>query len=224
MSELIIYGAGAWGTALAIHAARRGHGVTLWARDAGRAAEMQRARVNTRLLPGVSFPEALHVTHDVAPGAASLGILAIPVQPLRGVLSALPRGLPPMLLVCKGLEADTLQLPLEVLTQVRPDLTGGILSGPNFAHEVAAGLPAASVVAARDPALCELAQGMLSGGTLRLYASEDVLGVQLGGAAKTVLAIAAGISTGAGLGENARAALITRGLAELSRLVTGLGG
>ncbi|UPY36646.1 NAD(P)H-dependent glycerol-3-phosphate dehydrogenase [Sediminicoccus sp. KRV36] len=224
MSEVIIYGAGAWGTALAIHAARLGHGVTLWARDAGRAAEMQRARVNTRLLPGAAFPDGLRVTHDLAPAAAGLGILAIPMQPLREVLAAMPRGLPPLLLVCKGLEADTLRLPLEVLAEARPDLAGGILSGPNFAHEVAAGLPAASVVAARDPALCELAQAMLSGGALRLYASEDVLGVQLGGAAKNVLAIAAGISTGAGLGENARAALITRGLAELSRLVTGLGG
>lgn len=220
----MIYGAGAWGTALAIHAARLGHGVTLWARDAGRAAEMQRARVNTRLLPGAAFPEALRVTHNMAPGPATLGVLAIPMQPLREVLGALPRQLPPLLLVCKGLEADTLQLPLEVLAEARPDLTGGILSGPNFAHEVAAGLPAASVVAARDATLCELAQGLLSGGALRLYASEDVLGVQLGGAAKNVLAIAAGISTGAGLGENARAALITRGLAELSRLVTGLGG
>ena len=224
MSELIVYGAGSWGTALAIHTARLGHGVTLWARDAGRAAEMQRARVNTRLLPGAAFPEGLRVTHDMAAGAAVLGILAVPMQPLREVLAALPRAQPPLLLVCKGLEADTLRLPLEVLAQARPDLAGGILSGPNFAHEVAAGQPAASVVAARDPALCEMAQTMLSGGALRLYASEDVLGVQLGGAAKNVLAIAAGICTGAGLGENARAALITRGLAELSRLVTGLGG
>lgn len=224
MSDVIIYGAGAWGTALAIHAARLGHGVTLWARDAGRAAEMQTTRVNTRLLPGAAFPEGLRVTHDMAPGGAALGILAIPMQPLRAMLGTLPRGLPPLLLVCKGLEADTLHLPMELLGEARPDLEGGILSGPNFAHEVAAGLPAASVVAARDPALAALAQSLLSGAALRLYASEDVLGVQLGGAAKNVLAIAAGISTGAGLGENARAALITRGLAELSRLVIGLGG
>ena len=224
MSEVIVYGAGAWGTALAIHAARLGHGVTLWARDAARAAEMQRARVNARLLPGGAFPDSLRVTHDMAPGGAALGILAVPMQPLRAVLAGLPRGLPPLLLVCKGLEADTLRLPLEVLAEARPDLAGGILSGPNFAHEVAAGLPAASVAAARDPALVTAAQGLLSGQALRLYGSEDVLGVQLGGAAKNVLAIAAGISTGAGLGENARAALITRGLAELSRLVVGLGG
>lgn len=228
MSEIVVYGAGAWGTALAIHAARLGHGVTLWARDAGRAVEMERARVNARLLPGAKFPETLRVTHDMrsmgAPGGAALGILAVPMQPLRATLATLPRGLPPLLLVCKGLEADTLRLPLEVLAEARPDLVGGILSGPNFAHEVAAGLPAASVVAARDAALVAAAQALLSGQALRLYGSEDVLGVQLGGAAKNVLAIAAGISTGAGLGENARAALITRGLAELARLVTGLGG
>ena len=224
MSDLIVYGAGAWGTALAIHAVRLGHGVTLWARDAARAAELEQARCNTRLLPGVTFPEGLRVTHDMAAASAALGILATPMQPLRAVLAALPRALPPLLLACKGLEADTQHLPLEVLADARPDLAGGILSGPNFAHEVAAGLPAASVVAARDPALGALVQTMLSGAGLRLYASEDVLGVQLGGAAKNVLAIAAGISTGAGLGENARAALITRGLAELSRLVIGLGG
>ena len=224
MSRLVVYGAGAWGTALAIHAARLGHEVTLWARDAGRAAEMQSARINARLLPGATFPEGLRVTHDMAPGGATLGILGVPMQPLREVLGTLPRGLPPLLLVCKGLEAGTLRLPLEVLAEARPDLTGGVLSGPNFAHEVAAGLPAASVVAAQDAALSEAAQAMLSGAALRLYASADVLGVQLGGAAKNVLAIAAGVCTGAGLGENARAALITRGLAELSRLVTGLGG
>lgn len=225
MSKLMVYGAGAWGTALAIHAARLGHGVVLWARDPQRALEMQAARVNTRLLPGVTFPEGLRVTHDPAPAPeAHLAIVAVPMQPLREFLNSLPQQLPPLLLVCKGLEANTLRLPLEVLAQARPGLSGGVLSGPNFAHEVAAGLPAASVVAAHDPRLCEVALSLLSGAALRIYASEDALGVQLGGAAKNVLAIAAGISSGAGLGENARAALITRGLAELSRLVTGLGG
>ena len=223
MSDVIIYGAGAWGTALAIHAARLGHGVALWARDADRAADMQAARVNARLLPGIVFPENLRVTAD-AETNARLGILAVPMQPLRAVLAGLPAALPPLLLACKGLEASTLRLPLEVLAEIRPDASAGVLSGPNFAHEVAAGLPAACVVASGDAALCTLAQAMLSGGALRLYASKDALGVQLGGAAKNVLAIAAGIATGAGLGENARAALITRGLAELSRLVIGLGG
>lgn len=224
MSEIAVIGAGAWGTALAIHAARRGHRVLLWARDPARAAAMEATRQNPRL-PGITLPEGLRVT-SVAKEAlgAGLGILAVPMQPLRSVLAELPRGLPPLLLACKGLETGSLRLPLEVMAEARPDLAAGILSGPNFAHEVAAGLPAASVVAAADRALCEAAQVLLSGGALRLYASEDTLGVQLGGAAKNVLAIAAGIATGAGLGENARAALVTRGLAELSRLVVGLGG
>ena len=224
MSEVAVIGAGAWGTALAIHAARLGHRVALWARDPMRAEAMAAARENPRL-PGQPLPEQLRVTGDAGEAlGAELAILAVPMQPLRGVLAALPAGLPPLLLACKGLEAGSLRLPLEVLAEARPELLGGVISGPNFAHEVAAGLPAASVVAAADAALCERAQALLSGGALRLYGSDDALGVQLGGAAKNVLAIAAGIATGAGLGENARAALITRGLAELSRLVVGLGG
>nr|WP_314072945.1 NAD(P)H-dependent glycerol-3-phosphate dehydrogenase [uncultured Roseococcus sp.] len=224
MSEVAVIGAGAWGTALAIHAARCGHRVVLWARDPDRAAAMQASRDNPRL-PGIALPEGLRVTNDAAEAlGAGLGILAVPMQPLRGILALLPRGLPPLLLACKGLETGSLRLPLEVMAEARPDLAAGVISGPNFAHEVAAGLPAASVIAAADMALCEAAQALLSGGALRLYASEDALGVQLGGAAKNVLAIAAGIATGAGLGENARAALVTRGLAELSRLVVGLGG
>ncbi|MDB5413989.1 MAG: glycerol-3-phosphate dehydrogenase [Rubritepida sp.] len=224
MSEIAVIGAGAWGTALAIHAARLGHGVVLWARDPARAAKMAAARENTRL-PGANLPETLRITSDAADAShAQLAIIAVPMQPLRGVLAMLPARLPAVLLACKGLETGSLRLPLEVLTEARPDLIGGVLSGPNFAHEVAGGLPAASVVAAADAALCQQAQALLSGGALRLYASEDALGVQLGGAAKNVLAIAAGIAMGAGLGENARAALITRGLAELSRLVVGLGG
>ncbi|WP_424810817.1 NAD(P)H-dependent glycerol-3-phosphate dehydrogenase [Roseococcus sp. YIM B11640] len=224
MSEISVLGAGAWGTALALHACRQGHRVTLWARDPARAAEIATARANPRL-PGVLLPDALRVTGDAEEAArAELTVLAVPVQPLRAVLARLPVRLPPLLLACKGLEAGSLRLPLEVLAEARPGQPGGVLSGPNFAHEVAAGLPAASVVASTDPALRERALALLSGGALRLYGSEDALGVQLGGAAKNVLAIAAGIATGAGLGENARAALITRGLAELSRLVVGLGG
>jgi glycerol-3-phosphate dehydrogenase (NAD(P)+) len=223
-SEIAVIGAGAWGTALAIHATRLGHRVVLWVRDPLRAEAMAASRANPRL-PGFELPDGLCVTGDASVlRSATLGILAVPMQPLRSVLATLPAGLPPLLLACKGLETGSLRLPLEVMAEARPDLVAGVLSGPNFAHEVAAGLPAASVVAAADMALCEQAQALLSGGALRLYASEDALGVQLGGAAKNVLAIAAGIATGAGLGENARAALVTRGLAELSRLVVGLGG
>ncbi|MFN3449309.1 MAG: NAD(P)H-dependent glycerol-3-phosphate dehydrogenase [Roseococcus sp.] len=225
MSDLAVLGAGAWGTALAIHAARAGRRVTLWARDPALAAEMAAARENRRRLPGAPFPPGLAVTAAAEEAlAAPLALFAVPMQPLRAVLAALPAALPPVILACKGLEADTALLPLEVLAEARPGLPAGVLSGPNFAHEVAAGLPAASVVASADAALCAAAQSLLSGPALRLYASEDAVGVQLGGAAKNVLAIAAGVAMGAGLGENARAALVTRGLAELSRLVVGLGG
>jgi glycerol-3-phosphate dehydrogenase (NAD(P)+) len=225
MNEVVVLGAGAWGTALALHAARLGRGVTLWARDSAHAVAMQAARENARRLPGQRFPDTLRITSDPSCTAqAALVVLTVPTQPLRQVLGLLPAALPPLLLACKGLEATTGLLPLEVLAQVRAGQPAGVLSGPNFAHEVAAGLPAASLVAAGDAGLRHAAQALLSGGALRLYASEDVLGVQLGGAAKNVLAIAAGVATGAGLGENARAALVTRGLAELARLVVGLGG
>ncbi|MCX8134037.1 MAG: NAD(P)-dependent glycerol-3-phosphate dehydrogenase [Roseococcus sp.] len=225
MSDLAILGAGAWGTALAIHAARAGRRVTLWARDPALAAEMAAVRENRRRLPGAPFPPGLSVTAEAAAAlAAPMALLASPMQPLRALLGALPAALPPVILACKGMEAETALLPLEVLAEARPGLPAAVLSGPNFAHEVAAGLPAASVVASSDGALCAAAQSLLAGPALRLYASEDVVGVQLGGAAKNVLAIAAGVAMGAGLGENARAALVTRGLAELSRLVVGLGG
>ena len=225
VGSIAVLGAGAWGTALAIHAARLGHPTLLWARDPARAAALAAAGENARLLPGARFPPGLRVTADAGEAAqADLALLAVPMQPLRAVLAGLPAALPPLLLCCKGLEAGTALLPLEVLALARPGHRAGVLSGPNFAHEVAAGLPAASVVASADAALRGAAQALLSGGRLRLYASADTVGVQLGGAAKNVLAIAAGVATGAGFGENARAALITRGLAELSRLVVGLGG
>lgn len=213
--RVAVLGAGAWGTALALHALRLGHDTALVARD---PAPLLAARANPRL-PGQALPALLHVTGTLP--ACDLLLLGVPMQPLRAALAALPAALPPLVLLAKGLESATGLLPLEVLRAARPDARGCVLSGPNFAHEVAAGLPAAAVVAGDG---AEAVQAALSGLTLRLYASGDALGVQLGGAAKNVLAIAAGICTGAGLGENARAALVTRGLAELSRLVVALGG
>jgi glycerol-3-phosphate dehydrogenase (NAD(P)+) len=225
-ARIAVLGAGAWGTALALHAARQGHAVTLWARAPAHAAAMAAARENARRLPGHAFPARLAVTADAAEAldGAALALLAAPLQPLRALLATLPARLPPLLLAAKGMEAGTGLLPLEILAAARPGAAAGVLSGPNFAHEIAAGLPAAAVVAAEDPALAAQALDLLGGPALRLYASGDVMGVQAGGAAKNVLAIAAGVAMGAGLGENARAALITRGVAELARLVTGLGG
>ena len=225
MSRIAVIGAGAWGTALAIQAVRAGAGAVLWARDPGRAAAMQATRDNAAHLPGVALPDGLRVTADAAEAldGADLALLVVPAQHLGTVLSTLP-ALPPVLIAAKGVELGTLRLPLEVLLDARPGLAAGVLSGPNFAREVAMGLPAAAVVASTDAALREDAAQRLSNASFRLYGQDDPVGAEVGGAAKNVIAIAAGAVIGAGLGENARAALVTRGLAEIGRLAVALGG
>jgi glycerol-3-phosphate dehydrogenase (NAD(P)+) len=225
-AQIAILGAGAWGTALAIQAARAGCDAVLWARDPARAEAIAAARENLRYLPGIGLPAGVTVTADAgaALDGAALALLVVPAQALAGVLAAMPvRGVP-LLACCKGVEATTLRLPLEILAALRPAVAAGVLSGPNFAHEVARGLPAAAVVATADPALREAGLALLSSPAFRLYGGEDPVGAEVGGAAKNVIAIAAGAVIGAGLGENARAALVTRGLAELSRLAVALGG
>lgn len=206
MSSVAILGAGAWGCALATQAVRAGTTVTLWARDLARART-------------TSFP----VT-DILPAAGHDAILlAVPVQHLRDVLSRF-HPTAPVVICAKGIEASTGMLPLEIVAFMHPHLAGAVLSGPNFAGEIAAGLPAAAVVAAADPAVRSSIIRLLASSNFRLYGNDDPVGAQLGGAAKNVIAIAAGVVVGAGLGENARAALITRGLAELTRCVAALGG
>ena len=222
--RIAVLGAGAWGTALAVQAARAGLQVTLWARDADRAAAMAAGRENARHLPGVALPAAIAPTADLgALEGAAFALLAIPAQHLRAILARLPSTPPPLVIAAKGVEQGSLLLPLEIAEALRPGPTA-ILSGPNFAREVALGLPAAAVVASRDPALRDLVGRLLGTTGFRLYGGDDPIGVQVGGAAKNVIAIAAGAVIGAGLGENARAALVTRGLAELSRLAVALGG
>jgi glycerol-3-phosphate dehydrogenase (NAD(P)+) len=222
MSEIAVIGAGAWGTALALQAARAGARVTLWARDAGRAEALAAGRENPRL-PGIRLPETIRVTAALPAGADAL-LLAVPMQHLRGVAARLPPGAGPLVVCAKGIETGTLRLPLEILAELRPGAPLAVLTGPNFAHEIAAALPAAAVVAAGDAALRGEIVSLLGTAAFRLYGNDDPVGAQLGGAAKNVMAIAAGAVIGAGLGENARAALITRGLAELARLAAGLGG
>ncbi len=224
--KIAVLGAGAWGTALALQAVRAGRETVLWAREPTRAAEMAATRENSRYLPGFALPDALSIVSDAeaALAGAALVLCVVPAQALRGVLAALPRRDVPMLVCAKGVEAETLRLPLEVMAEMRPGLSAGVLSGPNFAHEVARGLPAAAVVASVDPTLREAGLALMGSPAFRLYAGEDPVGAQVGGAAKNVIAIAAGAVIGAGLGENARAALVTRGLAELSRLAVALGG
>ncbi len=222
MSSVAVIGAGAWGTALAIQAARAGNHVTLWARDPQRAGIIAASRENPRL-PGVRIPEPVVVT-NAAPTAVDVGLLAVPTQHIRHVLQHLSPGIAPLVVCAKGLETGSLRLPLEIIEELRAGTPAAVLTGPNFAHEIAAGLPAASVVAATDPRLRETVAAMLSTPAFRLYGNDDPVGAQVGGAAKNVIAIAAGTVIGAGLGENARAALITRGLAELARLAVALGG
>lgn len=214
MNSVIVVGAGAWGTALAIQAHRAGNTVALWTRTpfTGRASPH---------LSAYPIPDAITITDTLT--AADATILAVPLQHMRGVAGRLPPG-QPVLVCAKGVEAGRLRLPLEVLAEALPRTPAAVLTGPNFAHEVAAGLPAASVVAASDPALRATFIRLLGSPGFRLYGNDDPVGAQIGGAAKNVIAIAAGVVIGAGLGENARAALITRGLAELGRLAAALGG
>jgi glycerol-3-phosphate dehydrogenase (NAD(P)+) len=222
MSSVVVVGAGAWGTALAIQAARAGTDVTLWARDPARAQAIAMSRENPRL-PGHILPDLVQVV-DALPTSADIVLLVVPMQHLRGVLERLPTPAAPLVACIKGVEAGSLRLPLEVIAALRPGAPTAVLSGPNFAHEVAAGLPAASVVAAADGVVRDRLTALLATPSFRLYGNDDPVGAQVGGAAKNVIAIAAGAVIGAGLGENARAALITRGLAELARLAVALGG
>jgi glycerol-3-phosphate dehydrogenase (NAD(P)+) len=216
--HILVVGAGAWGTALAVQCARAGHRVTLWARTAGPIAA---ARQSPRL-PGVILPGAVTVT-DTMPAAADAVLLVTPVQHLRAALG-LPLPSAPWVLCMKGLEAGTHLFPMEIVRTVHPAADCAVLTGPNFAHEIAAGLPAAAVLASADPALRRRLTGLLGTRHFRLYGSADPVGAQVGGAAKNVIAIAAGVAIGARLGENARAALVTRGLAEIARLAVALGG
>jgi glycerol-3-phosphate dehydrogenase (NAD(P)+) len=220
MNELAVIGAGAWGTALAITAARAGQNVTFWARDPERARAMAASRENPRL-PGHHLPDAVKVTATLPTEGVML--LAVPLQHLRGIITQLP--MRAEFVVCaKGIEQGTLKLPLEIAAGLRPDASACVLTGPNFAHEIAAGLPAASVVAGGTASLREAVTALLKTPDFRLYGNADGIGAQIGGAAKNVIAIAAGASDGAGLGENARAALVTRGLAEMTRMAVALGG
>ncbi len=215
--RVLVVGAGAWGTALAIQAARAGNDVTLWARRPSLFAMGASPR-----LPGIILPDSVRITGELAVACDAI-VMAVPMQHMREVLLAM-RPEAPLLVCCKGVEHDTLCLPLEVAASVHPDVPAAVLTGPNFAREIAAGQPAASVVAATDSVLRSKLISLLATTAFRLYGNEDAIGAQFGGAAKNVIAIAAGALVGGGYGENARAALITRGLSEISRLAVAQGG
>jgi glycerol-3-phosphate dehydrogenase (NAD(P)+) len=221
--NLAILGAGAWGTALALSLAPR-HRIALWTFEADHAAAMRAAGENIRFLPGHALPAEISIESDIsaALNGATLAIIATPVAGLRATLAA-AAGLP-VLWVCKGLEAGTGLLPHQVAAEVAGDAPCGALTGPSFAEEVAKGLPTAITLASADAVFARDMAQQLRGPRLRLYANADIVGAEVGGAVKNVLAIATGICDGLGLGLNARAALITRGLAEITRFGVALGG
>lgn len=230
--KISVLGAGAWGTALAIQAARAGHDVQLWARDAAAVEVMRASRRNAAYLPDSELPAALALTARrdaaVAHAAQGLTIVATPMSGLRGTLAALP-ATQRVLWLCKGFEAGTGKLGHEIARELQPAMRVGVLSGPSFAQEVAAGRPTALVAASGDAALAQAAVDAFHGERLRVYTSGDPVGVEVGGAVKNVLAIAVGVCDGLSgaapdaPGLNARAALITRGLAEMMRLGLALG-
>ena len=221
-------GAGAWGTAIAVALAARCETV-LWARDPAQGETLRSTRRNARYLPDAALPEALAVTSDAreALQGAALALVATPMSGLRDTVARLHglAGGVPVVWLCKGFEAGSSRLPHEVVDEALPRGTPrGALSGPSFAIEVARGLPCALTLASRDTGFAKDAAARLHGGRLRVYYTDDLVGVEVGGAVKNVMAIAVGICDGLGLGQNARAALITRGLAEIARLGVALGG
>ena len=228
--KITILGAGAWGTAVAMALAGR-HDVLLWGRNGEAMAAMAASGENS-YLPGFPLPPQLRISADfdaaVAHAAGEHGLLiaACPVAGLRPMLHQLKnKAIANLVWLCKGFEGGTGLLPHQIVQEVLGDtVPGGALSGPSFAQEVARGLPCALTIASHSAALRSAVVSALHGGTIRVYASDDLVGVEVGGAVKNVLAIATGVADGLGLGLNARAALITRGLAEITRLGTALGG
>lgn len=231
MAKIAVLGAGAWGTALAMHISQR-HQVALWARNAGHVSGMRKARANPLYLGDFKFNDRLQVEDNLQTALqdADLILSVVPTAGFRAILKdikALGCTLP-VVWANKGLEPNTAKLPFEVALEELgdPALTGqhwGALSGPSFAAELVRGLPTAVTLAASDAAFASRAAQLIHGGNLRVYSSSDVVGVSVGGAIKNVMAIAAGISDGMGFGNNARAAMITRGLAEMTRFGMALG-
>ena len=225
--KITLIGAGAWGTALAIAFAGK-HEVSLWSREEDVAVDLQKTRENHRFFPGYKLPESVQVLTDFAAAIASaeLLVVATPIAGLRPTAEQLKRlgSKCPLIWVCKGFEAGSGKLPHQVVAEVLgPEAVCGALSGPSFAEEVAAGQPTAVALAANDPAFARETARQLHTSHLRIYANDDLVGVEVGGAVKNVLAIATGVCDGLGLGLNSRAALMTRGLAEIARLGLALG-
>jgi glycerol-3-phosphate dehydrogenase (NAD(P)+) len=225
MAKVAVLGAGAWGTAIAAALSGRLE-VALWARDRAQAETIAKTRRNERYLPGIEVPRAVEVVADLAAATSGVQLVlaATPVAGMRDLLQKLGARTP-LVWLCKGFEEGSGLLPHQIVEEVLGgEARCGALSGPSFAAEVARGMPCALTLAARDPAFARESAALLHGGRMRVYYSADLVGVEIGGAVKNVMAIAAGLSDGLGLGLNARAALITRGLAEIARLGAAFGG
>ncbi|WP_076593199.1 NAD(P)H-dependent glycerol-3-phosphate dehydrogenase [Herminiimonas arsenitoxidans] len=228
--NISILGAGAWGTALAMSLADR-HSVVLWGRDAAVMQDAETRRENSTYLPGFRFPDSLSVSSDLAAAIAHVGsdgllLVATSLSGLRPLATQLKSyAIPNLVWLCKGFEEKTHLLPHQIVHEILGnDIPAGALSGPSFAQEVARGLPCALAIASDNAALRERVVSVMHGQTIRIYSTDDLIGVEVGGAVKNILAIATGIIDGLGLGLNARAALITRGLAEITRFGVALGG
>jgi glycerol-3-phosphate dehydrogenase (NAD(P)+) len=226
--KIAVLGGGAWGTGISIHLARR-HDIALWVRDSARCQAMSSSGTNQRYLPGLSIPAGVRLAHELAPVLAGceLVLIAVSTAGLRPTLCRVREAAcsAPVIWLCKGFEREQAKLPHQICAEeIDVTIARGVLSGPTFAEEVARGLPAAITLATTDPALAQRLAGELHSPTLRVYTSDDVVGVEVAGAVKNVMAIAVGICDGLALGLNARAALMTRGLAEMTRLGVRLGG
>ncbi len=223
MTSLTILGGGSWGTALAIALAPRFARIRLWVHEPELALQIHKSRINGAFLPGFRLPANITVTSELTAEGADLVVGVMPSQFARAVYSQLTLQVP-VVSATKGLERGSLLRMSQLIGETQPGVPVAVLSGPTFAREIAAGLPAAAVIASSDADLAVTLQQALTGPSLRLYTNEDVAGVELGGALKNVIAIAGGVVQGLGLGHNALAALITRGLAEMTRLAVAAGG
>ena len=227
MKSVAVLGAGGMGTALALLFARNAR-VTLWAREASRAEEIGRTRENSRHLPGIRLPESIFVTNDAREACreAELIVVAIPTPFLRSTLSTLAPSIPsavPALSVVKGIENETFARPSEIIVATLGERPVAVLSGPSHAEEMTRGLPTSVVIAGSDGNLCMAARDALNHGMFRVYTNTDAVGVEVAGALKNILGIAAGVCDGLQLGDNAKAAVLTRGLAEITRFGVDLG-
>ena len=226
--DVAVLGGGSWGTALAINAARGGNTVRLWARDAGVIEEINRDSTNEKYLPGMKVDPGIEAVSGLAKAlaGAQLALIVTPAQTIRETadrIAGAGAGPIPLVVCAKGIERETGKLPAAILAELLPEFPVAALSGPSFAADVARGLPTAVTIGANDMALSSAIAERLSTKTLRCYASDDLAGVELGGALKNVIALAVGAAHGMALGASAQAALTARGFAEMSRLASALG-